>query len=342
MNPVGRGIDSCCAAILNADQLAAVQAVRPAVPPTRILDARGVAPTQLAVALEDVALEQHTAAARRVTADVYAAIRTILPGVQYHGGAQMLLFSDSGAAVPKPQRLPGRVAIVSGSSSDLRTAFEAKVALELAGGYSTMYQGVSAADLQGIVRLRESIADADAVIVCCGEQPALAGLLAPLVAVPVVAVPGTGRPDPAAAIDVAGVRLHAPVVSVLWHDISRAVYSSTVHVQFTQCCFTPFSASCCEFANAVNLRMWCAGVSCVAPDDGASAAAAASRTLRVAAQYIQYRKDREASQPVNTQQVPRTVYANGSAKQHQDDSGDTLVLRNIVPANGVEVQKAAA
>lgn len=44
--------------------------------------------------------------------------------------------------------------------------------------------------------------------------------------------------------------------------------------------------------------MCVAGLSCVAPGDGVSAAAAAVRTLHVAAQYIQHRKDREAPKQV--------------------------------------------
>ena len=170
---------------------------------------------ELALALEDIALEQHTAAARCVTADMYAAVRMHLPGVQYHGGAQMLLFTDVGAAVPKSQRLPGRVAIVCGYSADLQAAYEAKVSLALMGGYATMYQGVSAADLPGILKIRESLEDVDAVIVSCAEQPSLAGLLSSMVAVPVIALPGKGRADPMTAMQVAGARRHGLKVCLI-------------------------------------------------------------------------------------------------------------------------------
>lgn len=151
-----------------------------------------------------MALVQHTAAARGVTPDAYAAVRNVLPGVQYHAGAEMLLFHDTGADVPKPPRLPGRVAIVCGSTTDMRAAYEAKLAVGLMGGYATIHQGVSAAELTGVVRARAAIDGADAVIVCCGEQPALAGLVAGMVAVPVVAIPGAGAVDPTSAMSVAG------------------------------------------------------------------------------------------------------------------------------------------
>ena len=205
LNAVAHGRVDVGDAVKSIEEISSgLHAIRPAVPPVRVLDAPGMPAAQLALALEDTALEQHTAAARRVTADMYAAVRTHLPGVQYHGGAQMLLFTDIGAAVPKPQRLPGRVAIVCGYSSDVKAAYEAKVALELMGAYGTMYQGVSAADLPSVLKVRESLEDVDAVIVCCGEQPSLAGLLSSMVAVPVVALPGLAGTDPLAALQVAG------------------------------------------------------------------------------------------------------------------------------------------
>lgn len=46
-----------------------------------------------------------------------------------------------------------------------------------------------------------------------------------------------------------------------------------------------------------------AGLSMVAPGNGVSAAAAAVRTLKVASQYIQYRKDREAPTSVLQEQL---------------------------------------
>jgi NCAIR mutase (PurE)-related protein len=182
-----------------------VQALQPGRPRTRVLDAAHTPAIRLAQALENVALEQHTAAARCATPEYFAAVRVALPKVQYHAGAEMLLFTDTGADVPKPPKLPGRVAIVCGSSADLRGAWEAKVSVGLMGGYATIHQDVSVADLTSIVRARTAIAEADAVIVCCGEQPALAGIFAGMLHVPVIALPGVGSATPTAAVNVAGV-----------------------------------------------------------------------------------------------------------------------------------------
>lgn len=172
-----------------------------------MLDGAHMPAIKLAHALEDVALEQHTAAARHATPEYFAAVRTALPKVQYHAGAEMLLFTDVGADVPKPPKLPGRIAIVCGSSADLRGAWEAKISVGLMGGYATIHQDVSLADLTSIVRARVAIAEADAVIVCCAEQPALAGIIGGMLQVPVIALPGTAGMAPTAAVNVAGASL---------------------------------------------------------------------------------------------------------------------------------------
>lgn len=157
--------------------------------------------------LETTYFSLHTSAEQRlVLAEVYATIRSMLPGVQYHGGARMLLYSDPNSTLPKVDKLPGHVAIVCGSGADVQHAFEAKVALQLQGAYSTMIRDVSPTKLAELMSREEQLQAADAVIVCCGEQPALAGLVLGLVEVPVVAIPGTGgRPDPNLAVSVQGV-----------------------------------------------------------------------------------------------------------------------------------------
>jgi hypothetical protein len=75
----------------------------------------------------------------------------------------------------------------------------------------------------------------------------------------------------------------------------------------------------------------------VAPEDGVSAAAVAVRTLRVASNYIQHRKDREAPPKVDEEKLPRrngsTSFADESFKPMEAEQGGTYVLRNIVPAS---------
>jgi hypothetical protein len=65
----------------------------------------------------------------------------------------------------------------------------------------------------------------------------------------------------------------------------------------------------------------------VAPGDGVSAAEAAVRTLRVAAQYIQYRKDQE--QQRSPQREEELLHAQEDQPPHARDKA--VVLSNIVP-----------
>lgn len=126
----------------------------------------------------------------------------------------MLLYTDPNCDLPKVEKLPGHVAIVCGSSSDVQMAYEAKVALQLQGGYSTMITDISPTKLSALVSRRKQLQAADAVIVCCGEQPALAGLILGLVHVPIVAIPGTGnQPDPNLAVAVPGMPISAGLLA---------------------------------------------------------------------------------------------------------------------------------
>jgi hypothetical protein len=71
-----------------------------------------------------------------------------------------------------------------------------------------------------------------------------------------------------------------------------------------------------------------AGVSMVAPGDGVSAAEAAVRTLHVAAQYIQYRKERE-QEPAPQRGEERLPSQHDRPLQALKQS--RVVLSNIVP-----------
>lgn len=117
----------------------------------------------------------------------------------------MLLYSDPSGVAAKSSSLPGHVAVVCGNGADMQMAYEAKVALGLMGAYGTLMQGISAVDLPSLVSRKDQLSAADAVIVCCHEQPALAGLVAGLVEVPVIALPGMDCPDPTTAICAQGV-----------------------------------------------------------------------------------------------------------------------------------------
>jgi hypothetical protein len=80
------------------------------------------------------------------------------------------------------------------------------------------------------------------------------------------------------------------------------------------------------------------GVACVAPGDGASAAAAAARTLHVAKQYIQHRKDREA--PAHMEEEPLGIESDDRHLDRQplqrmmSEAQGTVVLRHAFGVAG--------
>lgn len=70
----------------------------------------------------------------------------------------------------------------------------------------------------------------------------------------------------------------------------------------------------------------------MAPDDGVAAAAAASRTLRVAAQYIQYRKERE--DPTYNTTLAADEFSDESDSPIVDEEQVVALPQKAMPAPG--------
>ena len=66
----------------------------------------------------------------------------------------------------------------------------------------------------------------------------------------------------------------------------------------------------------------------------------AVRTLRVAAQYIQYRKDRDARPRSREDPMSHETYSQDRPRPGSADEG-TVVLRNVVPS-ATNTRRAAA
>lgn len=177
----------------------------------QILDARGMPANDLAHTMEDLATQQHTAAACHVSAEQYAAARQILKGVEYHAGAQMLMFTPPEPCM-KPSRLPGTCAVVASTPQDLPLAYEAVVAAGLMGCYAKMVQGVSTTNLSSLVQASERLRSTDVLIICSHSDPALPGVVAGIVDVPVIALPSdrSTSADPTAFSPVPGLMRVAP------------------------------------------------------------------------------------------------------------------------------------
>lgn len=135
-----------------------------------------VALTRLAAAHPDRAV-----LATRCDAATRDAARA-LPGVRVDdaGGTVVL------GPLPEPT---GRVAVVVAGTSDLPVAREAVTTLAVSGIGADLVVDVGVAGLHRLLAERDRIAGADAVIAIAGMDGAMPGVIAGLVAVPVVAVP---------------------------------------------------------------------------------------------------------------------------------------------------------
>lgn len=153
-----------------------------------IVRASGKTVESIVQQMRELLPSQHTVLATKVEADVYTAILEHLPDAEYNsrGRTVSLRSSESSKKAPK---LPGTVAIISGSSPDLRVAEECRVVAEHIGCYVYQLRDLKVANLTHILSNLPAIKAADVVIVISGLDGALPALLAGLVESPVLAVP---------------------------------------------------------------------------------------------------------------------------------------------------------
>ncbi|WP_375487810.1 nickel pincer cofactor biosynthesis protein LarB [uncultured Jatrophihabitans sp.] len=112
----------------------------------------------------------------------------VLTAARELGGAR--IDELAGTVVLGPElALTGRVAVVAAGTSDLPVAREATTGLEVHGVAPDLIVDVGVAGLHRLLAERDRIVDADAVIAVAGMDGALPGVVAGLVACPVVAVP---------------------------------------------------------------------------------------------------------------------------------------------------------
>lgn len=146
-------------------------------------------PQQVAASIEHQLAVQHQALVTDVEPSLYAAVRKLVPGVQYQARAKMLLAKAPGGDQPKPVRLPGTVALLSGGPADQTAADQCKIAAEHLGCYTFAMAGHSAANMQRLVDSLPALQAADVVVVIAGADSSLPSVVAGLVDAPVVAVP---------------------------------------------------------------------------------------------------------------------------------------------------------
>ncbi len=121
--------------------------------------------------------------ATRATPEAYEAIRLKVPDAVYHPAARIVTHSAFKTSTK------GAIAVVCAGTSDLPVAEEAAITAELFGAAVTRIYDVGVAGIHRLLAHRDTLAEANAVIVCAGMEGALPSVVGGLVAVPVIAVP---------------------------------------------------------------------------------------------------------------------------------------------------------
>ncbi|MCO8269227.1 nickel pincer cofactor biosynthesis protein LarB [Actinoplanes sp. TRM 88003] len=120
----------------------------------------------------------------RATGEHATAIRSVLPDAFHDPAAGLLAWPP---APPEPSG--GRVVVVAAGTSDLAVAREAALSAQYLGRRTDLVVDVGVAGLHRILKHVDLLRQARAVVVVAGMDGALPGVVAGLIAAPVVAVP---------------------------------------------------------------------------------------------------------------------------------------------------------
>lgn len=120
----------------------------------------------------------------RVSPQQAALLTELLPDGKWHDVARLYTWP---AEAPKP--VGGRVVVVSAGSSDVPVAMEAALSAQYIGRATELITDVGVAGIHRILAQQDVLRAADCIIVVAGMDGALPGVVAGLVAAPVIAVP---------------------------------------------------------------------------------------------------------------------------------------------------------
>jgi pyridinium-3,5-biscarboxylic acid mononucleotide synthase len=144
----------------------------------------GKTPEQVSAIARAIQGFRHTTLFTRASAAHAKAVLIELPDARYDEDAHLLAWPPT---VPTPSG--GNVVVVAAGTSDLPVAREAQLTAQYLGRRADLIVDVGMAGLHRILRRLDQLRTARAIVVVAGMDGALPGLVAGLVAAPVVAVP---------------------------------------------------------------------------------------------------------------------------------------------------------
>jgi len=115
----------------------------------------------------------------------YKNLKKKFPFLKYNKPGRVAYYAGK-----RPRRASGKsVLLITGGTSDIPTAEEARATLEAMGDRARTFYDVGVAGIHRLLGIARHLKDAGAVIVAAGMEGALASVVGGLVSVPVIAVP---------------------------------------------------------------------------------------------------------------------------------------------------------
>ncbi len=144
----------------------------------------GKTPDQIAEIAQTLAGAGQTVLATKAGEEAFEAVRVALPDAEFNETARTIV-----VRAPGSPRLPGRVAVLTGGTSDLPVAEEAAVTAETYGAEVRRLWDVGVAGVHRLLSQRGEIDDATVLIAVAGMEGALPSVVSGLADAPVIAVP---------------------------------------------------------------------------------------------------------------------------------------------------------
>lgn len=145
--------------------------------------AQGKTPQQVAEVVRSIVRAWGRALVTRATEPHFRAVHSVVPKARFHSQARIITVGWE-----EVQKRPG-VTVVCAGTSDIPVAEEARITAEMMGSQTETIYDVGVAGLHRLLGYLDTLKRSHVVVVAAGMEGSLAGVVAGLVAAPVIAVP---------------------------------------------------------------------------------------------------------------------------------------------------------
>ncbi len=144
---------------------------------------KGKTPLQVKGIVASLLGNGHPVLVTKTNLETFDLVAKETPDAEFHPAAQMITISG-----PIHQEVKG-ILLVTAGTADLPVAEEARITAELMGGRVAQINDIGIAGLHRLIDVLPDLRKAKVIILVAGMEAALAGAVAGLVSVPVIAVP---------------------------------------------------------------------------------------------------------------------------------------------------------